>query len=143
MSPRSSVPRVVVVLATLMLSGCGLFSSGKQFTLRAAPSVPASVGELQTCDDDNGNVRLALSAEHLAPPAKIAPDASVYVAWVQPGSGSIQNVGAIKVSDDLEGELQTLTPYRRFAFTVTPEPSSRVTKPTHEAVFSSDVDLGE
>jgi hypothetical protein len=125
------------------LSGCGLFSSGQTHTLRAHPSVPASTAELNTSEDDNGNIKLELSVEHLALPAKVAPDATVYIVWVQPGSETIQNVGALKVNDDLEAELVSLTPYRRFGLSLTPEPSARVSKPTHEAVFTIDVDLGD
>lgn len=124
------------------LVGCGLFGGGHTQVMNASPSVPSSKGELRTSEDDNGNIRLALQVEHLAPPAKVAPDATVYVTWIQPGSEFIQNVGALKIGDDLTAKLETLTPYRSFALTVTPEPSSRVSKPTHEAVFRSTVDLG-
>ena len=125
------------------LGGCGLFGGGNVRAMRPSPGIPSGQGELHTDEDDNGNTLLKVSVKYLAHPSKVAPDATTYVAWVQPGSLSVQNAGAIKVDDDLEGTLETLTPFRRFAFSVTPEPSARGNKPTHEPVFTADVDLGD
>jgi hypothetical protein len=124
--------------------GCGLFGGGSDVkTLRASPSIPSGAGTVEATTEGNGNTRLSIRVEHLAPPARVAPDATVYVAWVQPGSAVIQNVGALSVNDDLEGHLDTVTPHKRFAIMITPEPSAAGSRPTHESVFNGEVDQTE
>jgi hypothetical protein len=75
----------------------------------------------------------------LAAPSKLADDASVYVVWIRPAKGEVQNVGALDVDKDLVGRLETTTPHKAFTVTVTPDPSARMAAPTHKAVFTSDV----
>jgi hypothetical protein len=77
---------------------------------------------------------------HLAPPSKLYAEASVYVVWIQPLDGELQNVGALLLNGDLAGRLETLTPHRRFKLLVTPEPGGRGAMPTHGPVFSADVE---
>lgn len=49
----------------------------------------------------------------------------------------------LTVNGDLEGSLDTVTAHRRFLVTVTPESNDEVTQPTHEPIFSSDVECPE
>jgi hypothetical protein len=102
--------------------------------------VPASQGTVTVGAADNGNTDVTVRVKHLAPPAKIASDATTYVVWIQPKDGAKQNVGALALNDELEGHLATLTPHRRFLLTVTPEPGGRVMAPTHSPVFTSWVE---
>ena len=102
--------------------------------------VPASQGTVKATAGDNGNTNIAIRVKHLAPPSKVAADATVYVVWIQPRNAAKQSVGALRVNDNLEGSLDTVTPHRRFLVMVTPEPSGQVAQPTHEPVFTSDVD---
>ncbi|MCK9462457.1 MAG: hypothetical protein M0R80_22780 [Proteobacteria bacterium] len=102
--------------------------------------VPASQGTVTVGAADNGNTDVTVRVKHLAPPAKLAPEAKIYVVWIQPKDGAKQNVGALTLNDELEGSLATLTPHRRFLLTVTPEPGGRVIAPTHSPVFTSWVE---
>ena len=52
-------------------------------------------------------------------------------------------MGALQVDEDLIGKFNTTTPHRAFTLMVTPEPSARMSQPTHEAVFTSEVALAE
>ena len=129
---------IVVLVGT---ESCGLFGgsdSGKQTMLTGA-STPAGQGTVEATKGDNGNTMVDVRVKHLAPPAKLADDASVYVVWIQPKHGDIQNAGALVVDSDLDGRLKTTTPHSAFTVTVTPEPSPRMARPTHDAVFSSEV----
>jgi len=105
--------------------------------------VPASQGTVTFGAVDNGNTDVTVRVKHLAPPSKIASDATTYVVWIQPSNGAKQNVGALALNDNLEGKLDTVTPHRRFLLTVTPEPGGRVGNPTHAPVFASWVERPE
>ncbi|MBK8724938.1 MAG: hypothetical protein IPL96_02490 [Holophagaceae bacterium] len=115
----------------------------KPQTMVSAAGVPASQGTVKATQGDNGNTKLSIHVKHLAPPSKISPDATVYVVWLQPRNGERQNIGALALDSNLEGSLTTVTPHRRFLVTVTPEAGGQVSQPTHEPVFSSEVDRGD
>jgi hypothetical protein len=121
--------------------GCGMFGSGKsEQTMSSSSGNPAAQGTVNASAADNGNTALRVRVKHLAPPSRMASDATVYVVWIQPGDAAIQNVGAMTLNDDLEGRLDTVTPHSRFTVTVTPEPGARGAQPTNEPVFTTDVD---
>lgn len=131
----------VALLGTLGFSqGCGLFggSAPKQTMLTSAENTSGE-GTVQAKAADNGNTALEVRVKHLSSPSKVADDASVYVVWIKPRNGELQNVGALEVDKDLVGKLDTTTPHRAFTVTVTPEPSARMAAPTHKAVFTSEV----
>ncbi len=108
--------------------------------MRSGAGVPASQGTVKASLADNGNTAVAVRVKHLAPPSKVESDATVYVVWIQPRNADIQSVGAMTLNDELEGSLDTVTPHSRFTLTVTPEPSARVAYPSHDPVFSSEVE---
>jgi len=126
------------------LTACGLFGGGaqKQTMLTSAENTSGE-GTVQAKAGDNGNTLLEVRVKHLSSPSKVASDASVYVVWIQPRNGAIQNVGALVVDPDLVGQLSTTTPHRAFTVTVTPEPSARMAAPTHSAVFTAAVDRSD
>jgi hypothetical protein len=130
----------VALVALAFTPACGLFgsSSPKQTMLTSAENTSGE-GTVQAKAADNGNTALEVRVKHLSSPSKVADDASVYVVWVQPRNGDIQNVGALEVDKDLVGKLDTTTPHKAFTVTVTPEPSARMAAPTHKAVFTSEV----
>lgn len=141
-SPKSilrglSLAAALPALATLaaLSLGCAMTQ-----TMRSGAGVPASEGTVSATSESNGNTKVAVRVKHLAPPSKVAADATVYVVWVQPRNARPQNVGALTLNDNLEGSLDTTTPHHQFRLTVTPEPSGQVDLPTHEAVFTSNVD---
>ena len=125
----------VVLAVALAQLGCDTTQQ-----LISDSDVPASQGTVTVGAADNGNTDVTVRVKHLAPPSKLAPEAKIYVVWIQPKDGAKQNVGALTLNDELEGSLATLTPHRRFLLTVTPEPGGRVMAPTHSPVFTSWVE---
>jgi hypothetical protein len=105
----------------------------------SSESVPASQGTVKVSEGDNGGTKIDINVKHLAPPAKVAADAKVYVVWIQPRNSPQQSLGTMTLNDNLEGRLEATTPHRNFLVNVTPEPSGQVVAPTHEPVFTSDV----
>jgi hypothetical protein len=137
---RAGLAGLALATASPQLA-CGIFGSDDTpTTMRASDKVPAAQGTVRISDADNGNTGLSIRVQHLAPPSKIAPDATTYVVWIQPRNGTIQSVGAMSLDDDLEGSLDAVTPHKRFVVTVTPEPSAQVSGPSHEPVFTYDVE---
>jgi hypothetical protein len=122
-------------------AGCGMFGGGTtEQTMHASSTSPAAQGTVKSSVTDNGNTAVSVEVKHLAPPSKMASEATVYVVWIQPGTAPIQNMGAMTLNEDLEGRLDTVTPHRSFTVSVTPEAGARGTKPTNEAVFTSNVE---
>lgn len=139
-----SIAVVSVSALAFSATGCGLFgSSAPQQTMMTSAANTSGEGTVQAEAGDNDNTQLEVQVKHLAPPSRVAADASVYVVWIQPRNAEIQNVGALRIDDDLVGTLNTTTPHRAFTLTVTPEPSARMASPTHEAVFTTTVNRAE
>ena len=103
--------------------------------------VEAKVEAKQTAE---GNTHLEVAVEHLAPPQRVAPDASTYVVWAMPaatGGEHIENLGALSIGEERKGELKAFTPLQSFDVLVTPEASAKVQTPTHEAVLTARVSM--
>ncbi len=124
-----------------MQSGCNSVRSWEATptSMTSASDVPASEGTVKATQGDNGNTNLYIRVKRLAPAYKVRQDATVYIVWLQRPGETIQNIGALTLTDSLEGKLDTVTPYRRFSIQITPEPNRQVEQPTHEPVFKSEV----
>lgn len=109
--------------------------------MSSSDEVPASEGTIKVSEGINGNAKLMVRVKHLATPSRVASDANVYVVWIQPPNALKQNVGALTVGENLEGRLDTVTPFRRFQVTVTPESSGQIEQPMHEPVLTFNAEL--
>jgi len=134
------VPALAALLGTQLACEKIMFWKKGPQPMESASSVPASEGTVKATLGDNGNTNLSIRVKHLAPPFKVQPDATVYVVWIQQPDQPRQNIGALTLNKDLEGRLDTVTPFRRFSVMVTPEPGGQVDQPSHEAVFTASVD---
>lgn len=133
-----------VSLIAAGLTGCGMFGgSDAQHPMQASSENTSGEGTVEATLGANGNTDVEVLVKHLSVPSKVAADASVYVVWLQPVNAQIQNLGALEVDDDLVGRFNTSTPHRAFKLSITPEPSARMSAPTHDAVFSSEVALND
>jgi hypothetical protein len=127
----------LVGVAGVGLVACG----GNTAQLRRSTATPAAEAQVRSETTDDGNTKLSLEVEHLAPPDRVAADSSVYVVWAVPRTGDRrpQNLGALKVDKNLKGKIETVTPLTDFDVMVTPEGSASVEGPTHEAVLSGGI----
>ena len=130
-------------LAAIATTGCGLFGSSSKKPMSASAVNTSGQGTVETRLDSNGNTEVELLVKHLSEPSKVASDASTYVVWIRPHNGNAQNVGALQVSEDLVGKFNTTTPHRAFTLMVTPEPSARMSQPTHDAVFTTEIAMAD
>jgi hypothetical protein len=102
-------------------------------------AAPAAEGTVRALPGPNGNTHIDVLVRHLAPPEKVFPAAKVYVVWVQAPGGPPQNVGALRLDDDLTGRLSTVTPLQAFTLVVTPEQSPVETVPQGPRVLTAQV----
>jgi len=133
--------------AAIYFSACSQLNLGSKpptAALQASPKVPAAEGTVTVQEGDNGNYKVNLNVKHMAPPEKVATGASSYVVWLRPLAAdqkgqTAQNMGALAVNKDLEGNLTTVTPYRQFDLFVTAEPVPNSTTPTGEQLLTTTV----
>ena len=128
--------------ASLGFGGCASMSSTpgrapQTWTLVTSPAIPAAQGHLKVAAEKNGNTKLRVEVEHLAPPAAINQEASAYVVWLRPAAGFPQNIGVLNLNDKREGKLVTQTPFKSFEVTVTAEMSPYATAPSSDRVMTA------
>jgi hypothetical protein len=121
---------------SLALTGC---ASNKQ-NMESSNIVPGAQGTVSAKSAENDNTELTIKVKHLAPAQKVSTNASNYIVWIQPeGSRNFQNVGALRVNDNLEGSQTTTIPYKRFKVLVTPELGAMAQSPTGPTIFEKQV----
>jgi hypothetical protein len=101
---------------------------------------PAADAQLTVQKDDNGNVKVKIHFYHLAKPDSLTPAKDAYVVWIEPNGQPPQNMGAVKVNDNLESEFQTRTPFKVFKVYVTAEEGPKVTTPSSDHILEANVD---
>lgn len=128
------IRRFAVAFLVLMLVGC---ASERVVRLYGGATAPAAQGTVKSSKGPNDNLRLKISVQHLAPPDRLAPGATVFVVWARPArqGGIAQNLGALKIDKDLTGTLETVTPLQNFDLLITPESSAEVQSPSNISVL--------
>lgn len=117
--------------AALALAGCSFVGRPGPSRLAASAAMPASEGEALFKTTDDGNTAVTVRVRHLARPERLTPPAKVYVVWVRPRKElPARNVGALKVDDDLNGALDTVTPDAAFELFVTAEQAGEAQAPS-------------
>jgi hypothetical protein len=109
-----------------------------------AASVPAAKGDVKVANEKDGNTKVKVEVEHLAPPALVAPEAAptaAYVVWIKAPGGLPQNVGVLDVGQNRKGKLETKTPFKEFTVSVTLERSPAVTLPSGERVLDTRITM--
>jgi hypothetical protein len=157
MRTRIGVLAVAMSVGFAGVASLGCSRGASRYPLVSSPNTPAAQGSYQVKSEPNGNTRLAIQVRYLAPPARITSTATTYVAWIVPTTAAAGepaptgpgeplddqrpiNVGAIEVGDDLEGKLETTTPFRKFDIMITPEPSPVALRPTNTPVLTARVE---
>jgi hypothetical protein len=130
------------VVAT-WIAGAGLVGCAADQTITMTPSnaVSAATANIAVRKSGDGNTRVDVKVRHLAPPERISKDAQTYIVWLRSleGDKPPQNVGAMKVDDDLRGSLETTTPLRSFDIFITPETSATASVPSGPSVLEAQI----
>ena len=127
---------VLSMALALLSAACG---GPSPITMTNAAQTPAAQGTVNARPVENGNMELSIEVKHLAPPEKVSPGAKVYVVWVQAQSGPPQNMGALRVDENLTGRLTTVTVHPAFETYITAEELPTATMPRGPRVLSAVV----
>jgi hypothetical protein len=109
------------------------------WTMNTSDSVQAASGKVLVGTEKDGNTKVKVQVERLAPPTVVDEDSSAYVVWLRPVGGLPQNIGVLKVNKDLKGELETKTPFKQFSVIVTAEETANVRLPSGPPVMNTQV----
>jgi hypothetical protein len=131
---------VIGMLIVIGLSATSCAGS-KQLRLSSSEGIPAAQSTVKVSTTDNGNTGIDLEVEHLAPPERVDPNATIYVVWVRGDNAEPQNLGALKVDKDLKGSLAAVTPLRAFELYITAEPSQASTTPAGRKLLYTTVQM--
>jgi hypothetical protein len=112
---------------------------GKNIKMMAGKQTPAAHGTVNVQTGRNGNTKLKIDVKDLAEPGALTPPRNVYVVWVQPPDKTPRNEGALVVNKNLDGQLQTRTPFANFRVFITAETDAQVQKPQGPHVLSAYV----
>jgi hypothetical protein len=134
---------ITLVTAALVLSPITAYARPSIFqhavTMMVSPDIPAAQGKVKFDKTDDGNVAINLSVKYLADPQKLQPPAAIYVVWVSSDKDSpAQNIGALKVDNDREGKLKTVTPLHAFQLFVTAEANGQIQAPAGTKLLWTD-----
>jgi hypothetical protein len=144
---RRQVGRALLTVgfcAGLASTGCSSLGMGKTkgetYPLQVSQSIPAAEGQVSVKQEKSGNQEVELKVDHLAPPDLANPGSNVYVVWLKPAGGDeAMNAGVLSVDQDRKGELKTVTPFKNFELTVTPEKSASARSPNNKPVLRAQV----
>ncbi len=112
----------------------------KKVEMKTSSTVPAAGGRAILAHDRNKNVRGSLGGRHLAKPQSLAPAKDTYVVWIQPEGQEANNVGVLRVNDELKGDFRTTTPYKKFDLFVTAEDSPTVSTPSGTEIMRQQLE---
>ncbi len=126
---------VGILTAALLLSGCG-------HNVRLKPSPLAKGGDVHVRVELTYNRNDQLKIKVKAPnPSVYGANYTRYVAWVAtPDRARVVNVGQIRVEKG-KGELETLTPLRKFHLFLTVEEKGDVLQPGPQVVFEAPKEI--
>jgi hypothetical protein len=130
-----------VLSSSLVFGACSTTGGTQTWHLSSAESAQAAEGKVKVANEKDGNTKVKVEVDHLAPPALAGEEGSAYVVWIKPDNGAAQNVGVLKVGSNRKGELKTLTPFKEFTVMVTLERSSAVTIPSGAPVMDTRITM--
>jgi hypothetical protein len=129
------------VFAMLLAFALSALGWGEDLKMKNVSTLqPAADAQLTHQKDDNGNTKLKIHVYHLAKPDALSPAREAYVVWIEPNGQPAQNMGVIKVNDNLESEFSTRTPFKKFKVYITAEDGPKVTTPSGDNILEATVD---
>jgi hypothetical protein len=130
----------VALLASVLLIACG---GPLRYAPKGTPKAPETDAHLVADVDEKASItHLTITAEHLAPPARLQEGASTYVVWARKDDSTAwQRVGALEYDDgDRKGELKAASvPLTRFDVIVSIEKQAAPAAPSGDVVLQQRV----
>lgn len=129
--------RTVRVLVIALAVAAAAAGCAKKVTVSISSTIPAAQAEIKTGKDKNDNSVVDLKVKHMAPAENLRPARSTYVVWVETPDRKTINVGRLKLSDNLEGEIRIMTPYPAFRLVVSAEDNALPFSPSSQRVIET------
>jgi len=112
---------------------------GREDRLTNTGAAPAAEGKVNTDNDRNGNTGVDVQVKHLATPQSLTPAKQTYLVWVQARGKDPEILGALRVNDNLEGNLKAATPYKDFEIFITAEDNLKPDTPSSMVLLKGSV----
>ena len=125
-----------VVILFMLTTGTSI---AKKYPLAADKSVPATRGQVDVGRDKNGNTKVELEVEHLAPPENLTPPRTAYVVWFQERGAEPLNQGSLRPNKDLKAKFRTVTALKTFDIFVSAESDPTAKSPSGTEVLRATV----
>jgi hypothetical protein len=127
---------------SLVLGACSTTGGTQTWHMNSAESAQAAVGKVKVANEKDGNTKVKVEVDHLAPAASTAEEASsVYVVWITPKDGIPQNAGILKVDSNRKGEFKTKTPFKVFNVMVTLESTPSALLPSGSPLMDTRITM--
>jgi hypothetical protein len=127
------------VLALAGLTVLTSIGSAKKFPLTAAASTPAARGQVDVGHDKNGNTKVEVKVEHLAPAENLTPPRTAYVVWFKERDAEPLNQGVLKPGKDLKATFRSVTPLKTFDVVITAESDPNSKSPVGSEIMRASV----
>jgi hypothetical protein len=124
---------LVLLLLAVITAGCAKRVRFRPLTLAGEGMATARV---ELTYDRNNTLEVKLSG--VPEPAALNPGYTRYVLWAAtPDRLHVVNVGQLRVDEEMNAELNTLTPLRSFILFITAEAAGDVMTPGPDVVFEA------
>jgi hypothetical protein len=126
------------------LSFCLVFSvlahGATKFKLTGTTLTPAARGEVAvSIDKKNGNTKVKIKVQHLAPPGNLTPPMNGYVVWFKDRTGAVEAQGKLRIDNNLKASFDTTTPWKAFDVSITAENDPSVKAPAGPEALKATV----
>lgn len=123
----------------MLLAACG---GPLKYSIPSSPKAPGADAELVAdVRDDQNQTQLEMEVTNLAPPDRIANDATSYVAWFRKSPETVwSRIGSVAYdADKRKGEFTGTVPELAFDFEVTAETVDSAASPSGNVIFNQRV----
>ena len=130
----------ITVLLVFCLTFSVLACAATKYRLTNTSVAPAARGQVEvSIDKKNGNTKVTIKVEHLAPPENLSPPKSGYLVWYQEPGSNPESQGRLKIDKNLEGGFENTTVYKNFDLWITAESDATVKAPEGPEVLRTTV----
>ena len=126
----------IVCIATMFIASCS--SCSHKIAFLTSSVVPAARGYITVNDDKNKNFLIKVELMYLAEANRMTPPKNTYVVWMTSNKNTTQNIGQIKITNNLKESFETVSSTKPTKVFITAEDDATIQYPTTQVVLSTD-----
>ncbi len=130
--------RVTVVSRTTKAINYRHRSGSTKVDFRGTPLMPQATGDAKV-ESRQGDIKISLEAEHLAPASTFGGEYLTYVLWAISPEGRAENLGEILLNGSNKTKIEATTQLQAFGLIITAEPYYDVPQPSDVVVMENIV----